>query len=956
MKGLFLCLLFGIGFSTNPICYQDEFKINGYTTGQNIDLDYANTEISASTGSTVLTVAFLVPKVYTEQYEAAAFAITFNRKKDITVPTTPQAAGEEYKNQVNILVDVEAGTVQDACFTNRYTNTTLERANMVGARNLFPCDIAQVQDAIWGVVGATGSERERYTSASDCVDQIKADVPWANVMGTSFGSREVVENGVYTEVFLLATVETWSHFRQTTDGSYQGQMTGNQQLDPNWTQGDEKDRNGKYLGDGGDLDVPFPALIMDDERYTLYQIPFILRFPKSVVVRTEFQVGSPLTLLTAVVEQDAIQVDFNPDVNSQDVTFAALDVTVQTEVQYPYSIRGPKDATDSKMTVVQGSTRDGGGTSARAGFPIWLEYDDKSHCRGVRNGEMCTQKFKMRIVPSDADPCSVAGDYTMEFWADCIGEGKRFGAAPNFQGGLASIGGPGENACSLDEKNDDAVLDTRRDKNGYFKFTYTVAHQSFCPEVMDTVKVVSDFTAYHDEGFSDPIDNDVFSNDVLWFEAVYRTASSKSAQTITANANDDGDDSTIDLVRATKITTTVTIGQDKDGTATTGHDEDGNPVGWVNTGANNDWESNVSWSLGGSRLAGDDFSDPSLTVDNPADGSYIKYAIVLCETDPISADEIQWDKFQNTANKANNMHHLHGPRDCFDQDANGNEQIKTLARDYFDFNKVEVGAHGDGQNTAASADTGAGHDCNTENCIDENEVAFKMRLDERIIPIGPQTDNSHIMLEIEAEVYYKGNRHPTRRLLTTTPPAERRQKQLSIQSLAFGIKYKGNPLTVCPVEVAAEDVGIELLLDFGSNRLPTVSDANQWSVNFGYELGKHIGAQANAIQIVRMRSASGTLLDVNGGDLRRLESGHLEVKLHVSSTKHSTAGVIAMALQNELKAGTVKNVQTLERATVVQMTVPECNLPTQSQDTKLVSSATALSTLFAFVVSFVQLL
>merc|ERR1719326_390448 len=137
-------------------------------------------------------------------------------------------------------------------------------------------------------------------------------------MDHAFGEPEIKQNGRYTEVFLKATVETWTHFRDYTDVNYIGQMTGDQQfLSQN---GDDTmtNRKGKYGGDGGwqgvgdDHSGNFGPLVMDDERYTLYQIPFIIRFPRTVMVRASFKAASPIAVLSGVVAQDVIQVDLNP--------------------------------------------------------------------------------------------------------------------------------------------------------------------------------------------------------------------------------------------------------------------------------------------------------------------------------------------------------------------------------------------------------------------------------------------------------------------------------------------------------------------------------------------------------------------------------------------------------------------------------------------------------------------
>merc|ERR1719326_1128798 len=120
-----------------------------------------------------------------------------------------------------------------------------------------------------------------------CVSDVSANIPWANVMGTAFANRDQQVNGNWIEIFLTATVETWTHFTQgVTNGDYKGVMTGGGA----WL-------NTPASGEFGDI-------VIDDERYTLYQIPFIIRFPRTVMVETSFMAAQKITLLTGVVAQD----------------------------------------------------------------------------------------------------------------------------------------------------------------------------------------------------------------------------------------------------------------------------------------------------------------------------------------------------------------------------------------------------------------------------------------------------------------------------------------------------------------------------------------------------------------------------------------------------------------------------------------------------------------------------
>lgn len=882
MKVLFLVALAGLGSALDAACLADEFAADGYTTGQNIELDYTGTQIStASDGSTQLTVAFFVPMLYHENYGEGGFAISYNRDHSNTAGVG-YSGDEAWKNKVTTTTNTVTGNDM-ACFTNRFVNGTCALGLNAG---------------VWS---------SSANADNDCIQNYQSTVGWTDaITNEAYGEVTIIDDGDVTQVFLTATVETWRVFDETTTANYVGQMTGSEQIN---TDASPTDRTGTFFGDGGDLDVDFPALTMNDWRYTLYQIPFIMNFPKTVMVSTDFTVGSQITVLSGVVQQDTVDVNFNPDSDNTQATFAALDVTVTTQIQHPYAVRGPRD-NDAPMTAVIGSTVDGGDEHARS--IEFLEWDDESSCGNTNPGAVCSQNFKVRITPASRTPCSVAGDYTMEFWGECI-QGSD----------LASQGGP--NGCTLDVEATDSDVAVRRTSNGYFTLTFTVAHQSFCPEVMDTVHVAADFAAYHSEEFdaASAIDNTggtnaVYSNDIIYYEVSYRTSSDKSTQSVSNNdPTGDGTDEIIDYVRAVKIFTDVTIGVSADGTASTGWDS--------STG---DFRDNLSWALGGSRVAGEDFDDQAttsegntvLTVTQDGATDRATYNIILCEVGYITADTPQpWHT------KAD---------DCFLSTA-----VTGLADDYFDFDKVMLSK---GTNT-----------------IDENEIAFKMRLDERIIPVGPDTDNSHITLTVESEIYYRGNRSPTRRLLQADSQPAR--QQINVQSLTHPVRYRAATVTTCDIDTAADSATLDFSLEFGANAIPDVTSVNNWALNMKMQLEQHIGVQ-DSITVSKVETCNGQGCSVlinarRPVNRRRLQSSNsVHVTLDISSSTYNSAGQIANTLQTDIVGLRLRSsVDVFAQSTVSALSSPTCG-STAVHNTKLASSASALSTLLAFSIALFAML
>lgn len=867
MKLLRLLALSGAALALDDKCLEKEFLADGYSTGQNIEMNYDASEIKLmdvevdgeTESQTFLHLEFLVPKRYTEQHEDNSFALTFNRRigvgQSLTIPDTyidddgneqTYTDSEDHLKQMNMYVG-EFNDDQSACFSNKAAD---------GEGNAYEYCEAMEED-LWTI---------EDNGENDCISDVSADIPWENVMDTAFGGVgadegvEIQYNGNFIEIFLTATVETWTLFSEGDVENYLGVMTGAESrtnLDD--TEGDNN-RKGEYRNDAGWLGWPndpdageFGNIVIDDERYTLYQIPFILRFPRTVMVQTEFRAAQDLTLLTGVVAQDVIQINLNPE---DDGVFAYVEAVLTTQIQYPYGIRSPHNDKNG-MTVVIGGLAGDGDHAAAVEF---IEFDPESVCNG--QGDFapegtCEQSFKFRITPDAANPCSVAGEYTFEMWATCIGARG------------ADKGQKGVQGCAIDDLVDSDDITDRRNSNSYFTRTINIDHQDFCPELMDEVRVVGDFRVYKDEAFETRVDNDrddvdawkytVFTNDQLFFEATYRTASAKSGETITDNGDVDdldqdndvdeyGKDSIIDYVRPTKIYMDVTLGQDRDGAATTAYG------GWD---ADN-WGNNMNFApLGGPRIPDQQITGESdeFTLETGAgeDGKGVvaKYQIVLCEVEGLPASQII-----DSVNK---------PDYCF-------ANTKDIAREYLDFTRVQSSKDGvDG----------------FQNSIDENEVAFNLRMDERILPVKPSSDESYATFTIEAEVYYKGNRHPTtkgfenggnrRRLQQADapqPPASRRQAH--IMSVGFDI-FNNKRIRTCAVDNNDEFGAVQLKFAYNSAReMPTAADMASFTSDITKQIGDYHQVE-NAVsveQVERCESKDCRLLYArksHAGYRRRME-------------------------------------------------------------------------------------
>jgi len=856
---LFLFLLVGVTWADLPEkCLQAEFEANARFTGQNIDLNLAHTALLTEGDVTKLRVSFYVPRRYTEQYDANAFAITFNRALQATTPD-----GEDERKD---FVGQDSAEDQSACYSNRYDNYTYCDNSPDGVDNNEDWTIEQ-------------------NNENDCVMDMHKTFLWSAVMDTAFGKPVIQNNGRFTEVYLTATVETWTHFRDYTNDDYQGQMTGDQEfLDQGQDDQTMTNRNGKYGGDGGWRGVgdphngKFGPLVMDDERYTLYQIPFILRFPRTVMVQASFKAASPIAVLSGVIAQDVISVNKNPG----DGVFAVLEAVLTTQVQYPYGVRAPADGDNAGMTVIVGGNGD------HAAGIEFIEWDHEASCGDVKAGEMCEQKFKVRITPSQATPCTVAGLYTFEMWMQCVNHDQQ-----------------GVDGCALDDLLNDDALETRQQSNAYLTETINIAHQPFCPQVVDEVRVVGDFNVYHDESFETAIGGpdqvSVYTNDILFYEASYRTTSAMASSFDGFEENDSsenavGNDEFIDFVRATKIFMDVTIGENSEGDA-----NDFDPNNWDD---NFDFKGDTASGnpLGATRIPGTDItgadSDELSVTVGEGDGDAAVYQIELCSVATLPANEITFARA--SLFDANDV-----LKDCFTE-KNG------IATDFLDFNKVMSSLQ------------------NSANTIDENEVAFKLRMDERIIPLKKATDNSFVKLTIQAEVYYKGNRQPTRRLLQADFN-DRNQKHSMSTSHSV---YPRGDLQKCNVAAEQEEGVLHMSLAFGNaDDMPSAAVSLDWAAGLSHQLESYLGVQG-VVKVAELAQCNEehkcqTIYVESRAPRRRLDNAaYLKVDLKIESSKDVSAGLSINKLQEHIinrRSEIHLKVQAFRKADVTRMEVEDCN-------------------------------
>merc|ERR1719326_2268544 len=220
------------------------------------------------------------------------------------------------------------------------------------------------------------------------------------------------------------------------------------------------------------------------------------------------------------------------------------------------------------------------------------------------------------------------------------------------------------------------------------------------------------------------------------------------------------------------------------------------------------------------------------------------------------------------------------------------------------------------------------------NDIEENEVAFNMRMDERILPVGPNSDNSFVTVTIEAEVYYKGNRHPTRRLLQTDAAAAGTRNQKHALSVGYGVQHKP-AIETCVVDNKQEEGMMKLSMSYADEKsMPKAGDMSTFVSQLTMQLDAyHEVRGAMSVEKVERCDKRCTMMYARGAEKnsrRRAEvaGAHLNVFLKFNSVDTNKAGYIMNIFQNNLnnpRSEMHKQVALFALSTTSKLAVDGCN-------------------------------
>lgn len=879
-------------------CGTDQM-VDGYNNGQGINMNYEGTKLKTVAGVTQLEVHVFVPARYHFSHEAATFALTWH--------------------------DRNTGTSQAACYTNRATYAQCDSTASHGWSSSVHPD-------------------------NECIYDYTADFDWADIVGGYFRAISQVPDGTSTNYIMTMDAERWTYFEEYSET---GRLDWN---DPNQGSGAGAQYDQRTNADPTALwdvtaghTIPANSITIRDERYEFEQIPFVLRFMNTVKVEADLQVGSPLTILKAVVEQDVVEINFNTDAHATspfdrnpDGAFARVDVTLRTSVQYPYAIAGVGETNTLTpyLTFVSGDTNFHSVTPYR----FW-RGTNSNLCRNNIKGDKCVQDITYRFFPAN---CNADATLKIDLFVECNKDKAK----------TANQNPTDDKGCFIDAIQSAATPAEREASNSHLDFEFSISTGDFCPEIIDEYSVDATLRVYHDELFTDELTwsaasqtgyirelddrageqnnlidaNGSFvnanSNDVLYFLAEYTTRTQKQGDTLTTN------DQEIDFTRATAVYMDVKL-----------------PLTTLQYRSTYGTTTTLTIAAQGGDVVGD-FDATGNADDTAGDG--IDYRIHFCGLAGKKLDPARIQEYNGALD--------YPSTDCFTADPHQNALLLMDVHPMYDLAAV-AGSRG----------------------VGEKDIALSLRLDERMIPVNPiagsgqgatgtyvdtkangGSDQTNTRLTIEAEVYWKGNKNPTRRRLSTEDIAPEQQMQtITTSPTIFLLNTILSAPEVCTLDesgTSTHDMTLWLTVD--EDHCPDKKSVQDWSTKFEYTLGSVLGMkswnQLKVNEVVTCDSPVECEIILDGHDQRRLMGKrYMRVSFSLDSDQKRSAAFHTQRLQEMVveRNSDLYARELFKHASIKNMKVPQCD------STKSVGSASKLDsgasnfTIFAsMLVLFIRLL
>lgn len=143
------------------------------------------------------------------------------------------------------------------------------------------------------------------------------------------------------------------------------------------------------------------------------------------------------------------------------------------------------------------------------------------------------------------------------------------------------------------------------------------------------------------------------------------------------------------------------------------------------------------------------------------------------------------------------------------------------------------------------------------NDIDPNEIAWKVRLDERAIPVDLPNSNSQITIQEDIEIYYYGNENPVRRRLSESKQLSSQGLRQQKQTLTDTFSISKSKLEYCDMNPASAYAGFKLDMTLDRLDIPVATNLNEHIQTFKYQLGQYLQTQLQRIEIYQVNSCVG---------------------------------------------------------------------------------------------------
>lgn len=256
--------------------------------------------------------------------------------------------------------------------------------------------------------------------------------------------------------------------------------------------------------------------------------------------------------------------------------------------------------------------------------------------------------------------------------------------------------------------------------------------------------------------------------------------------------------------------------------------------------------------------------------------------------------------------------------------------------------------------------------------VGEKDIAFGFRLDERVIPVDRyNNENSQVSVTVEAEVYWKGNKHPTRRRLQGTTAdlsnsdtGPRANNGYHVAKSVFQTRARDTDATFCELPSNLGLAHLDLYVAYKPGHGPASRIVSDYATDFQYQIANQLGMRTiESVNVLEIFESSNPLNFTSAAvykqdaTVRRLQSKmmietaptYYNIRFSIATDSLKTAGQSANFLQALLvdRSSSVFSLPVMSGGQVYKLDTDECGeVPVTETATALQSSARPLGSAF----------